>query len=523
MTNVFLHLLNISFMASWTMLAIVLLRLLMRKAPKWTICLLWAILALRLLLPFSFESSFSLIPSSQVIPADIAFSETPAIYSGIPQLNSAVNPALIQTVEQPGTLESVLQVASVVWLCGVALMLLYSVISWLLLHWKVRVSLRYRDNIYICDDIKSPFVLGVFRPRVYISSGLDSETFNHVLAHENAHIHRRDYFWKPAGYLLLSLYWFNPLLWIAYILLCRDIERACDEKVLGKIGDGEKVGYANALLQCSTHRRQILTCPVAFGEVSVSSRVKNALRYKKPAIWIVASSLLLCGGVVMCFLTDPQACVHDYVVQVNAAATCTHKGVETYTCKNCQHSYMAYVDICPHTYGEPTVVQAPNCTQEGQSCAACIDCGVTLLQPIPKDENIHDMAEVERLEPTCTQVGKQVFSCTRCDYKEETELPKAKHQYGESRELPATCFISGLMYYYCDNCDHCYSKKIPEKDHKWTSAGGGYEKCVYCGWRRNPNYDFLSTTVGNQTSPTPQFPVIQWDIAQSVRPKPTMP
>ena len=292
MTPIFLNLLNVSILAGWTVLAILLLRLVLRKAPKWTVCLLWAILAVRLLLPFSFESSLSLLPSAQVIPTDITEAETPAIHSAIPELDSAVNPALLQSTTQEGSLETLLATLSIIWLVGMGIMLVYSAISWLLLRLKVGASLRLHDNVYLCDSIQSPFVFGVIRPRIYIPSGLDGEALQHVLAHEKAHIQRKDHLWKPLGYLLLSFHWFNPLLWIGYILLCRDIERACDEKVLKRIGDAGKVGYANALLECSTHRRMILTCPVAFGELSVSSRVKSALRYKKPAFWIIAAALV---------------------------------------------------------------------------------------------------------------------------------------------------------------------------------------------------------------------------------------
>ena len=474
MNAVFLKLLNMSIMASWTMVAIVLLRLALRKAPKWTVCLLWAILAVRLVLPFSFESSLSLIPSAEVIPANITQSEAPAIYSGIPQLNSAVNPALIQTVEQPGILENTLQIAAIVWASGMGLMLAYSAVSWLLLHRQVGASLRYRDNIYLCDDIQSPFVLGLLRPRIYIPSGLSGEALNYVLAHENAHIRRRDHLWKPAGYLLLSVYWFNPLLWVAYILLCRDIEQACDERVLGKIGDYEKAGYANALLQCSTHRRQILTCPVAFGEVSVASRVKSALTYKKPAFWIIAVSLLACSGVVMCFLTAPESCDHNYAIQVNAAATCTHKGLETRTCQICRHSYMAYTDMCPHTYGEPVVVKAPTCTQEGQSAVTCIDCGAVSVQPIPKDPDAHDMTQTEHVESTCTQAGVQVFSCTRCDHREQSELPLLDHTYKVKSHVEPNCGRTGKDISYCTKCGHTVQKTLPKVGtHQLIRYGSG--------------------------------------------------
>ena len=483
MTTLFLKLLNMSIMASWTLGAVVLLRLALRKAPKWTVCLLWAILALRLVLPFSFESSFSLIPSGEVIPMDIVQAEAPAINTGIPQVDSVINPTLLPQQAQPVTLEQVLHIASIVWAAGFGLMLLYSAVSWVLLRIRVRISLRQQDRVYLCDDIKSPFVLGVFSPRIYIPSGLDGESLQHVLAHENAHIHRRDYLWKPIGYLLLSIHWFNPLMWVAYTLLCRDIERACDERVLSHIGDAGKAAYARALLECSTHRRQILTCPVAFGEVSVASRVKGALLYKKPAFWVVAVALVVCCGTVVCFLTNPEKCPHVYAVEVNAASTCTHEGMETRTCQLCEHSYMAYIEKCPHTYGEATVVQAPNCSQEGQASVSCIHCGAVQLQSIPKDANAHDMAQTSLVESTCSKAGVKISTCAHCDHREKVELPKTKHTYTKKVLIKAYCRETGITEYTCTECGYSYTKKTYSNDHWWSYYNANTVICFYCGKR----------------------------------------
>ena len=498
MTTLFLKLLNMSIMASWTLGAVVLLRLALRKAPKWTVCLLWAILALRLVLPFSFESSFSLIPSSEVIPTDIVQAEAPAINTGIPQVDSVINPTLLPQQEQPVTLEQVLNVASIVWAAGVGLMLLYSAVSWVLLRIRVRISLRQQDRVYLCDDIKSPFVLGVFSPRIYIPSGLDSEALQHVLAHENAHIHRRDHLWKPLGYLLLSFHWFNPFMWVAYILLCRDIERACDERVLAHIGEAGKAAYARALLECSTHRRQILTCPVAFGEVSVASRVKGALLYKKPAFWVVAVALAVCCGTVVCFLTNPEKCPHVYAIEVNAASTCTHEGVETRTCQLCEHSYMAYIEKCPHTYGEATVVQAPNCSHEGQASVSCIHCGAVQLQSIPKDANAHDMAQTALVESTCAKAGVETFTCAHCDHQEQTELPLLDHTYKVKSHVEPNCGRTGKEISYCTQCGHTVQKTLPKVGtHQLIRYGvGSYVdqelyQCTVC--RRIIRYSYSAT------------------------------
>ena len=519
MTTLFLKLLNMSIMASWTLGAVVLLRLALRKAPKWTVCLLWAILALRLVLPFSFESSFSLIPSSEVIPTDIVQAEAPAINTGIPQMDSVINPTLLPQQEQPVTLEQVLHVASIVWAAGVGLMLLYSAISWVLLRIRVRISLRQQDRVYLCDDIKSPFVLGLFSPRIYIPSGLDGESLQHVLAHENAHIHRRDHLWKPLGYLLLSFHWFNPFMWVAYILLCRDIERACDERVLAHIGEAGKAAYARALLECSTHRRQILTCPVAFGEVSVASRVKGALLYKKPAFWVVAVALAVCCGTVVCFLTNPEKCPHVYAIEVNAASTCTHEGVETRTCQLCEHSYMAYIEKCPHNPGKTTVLQEPSCTFEGKAEVTCADCGAVYTQAIPKVADAHFMQEVSTTESTCTQPGCKNFECVYCGHDQQEELPASGHKYELVKAYKANCVSGGKNVFECVFCQDKINEYLPRdyNNHKWSGYPGQSKLCSRCG-------SMIHAVTGNGAAILedlykPRFPgtpepiVIKWDLA----------
>ena len=512
MTVLFLTLFNLSIMATWTVLIVLLLRPLLCKAPKWTVCLLWAIVALRLLLPVSLESSISLIPSAEVIPTDIAQAEHPAIYSGIPQVDSAVNPVLLSQADQPVTLKDVIATASVIWATGLGLMLAYSALSWILLRTKIRASLHLRDRIYVCDNVQSPFVLGVIRPRIYIPSGLDEGTLEYVLAHETAHIRRRDHWWKPLGYLLLSIYWFNPLLWIGYILLCRDIERACDEKVLTAIGETGKSGYVNALLSCSTHRRLILTCPVAFGEVGVASRIKSALRYKKPAFWVVIASLILCCGTVVCFLTNPEACPHVYTVEVNAASTCTHEGIETRTCRLCQHSYMAYTDLCPHTYGEATVVQAPNCAQEGQASVRCIHCGAVQLQSISKDADAHDMAQTALVEATCAKAGVKTFTCTRCGHTEQQELPQKEHQYKQKITQEATCQRHGSLRKTCTQCGYSYEEQTPKAAHQWVKAPLYGFWCDWCQ-KDKPETDTEITPINK-----PQSSSEIWDIFQFTTP-----
>lgn len=311
MAAVFLKLLNLSISASWLVLAVLVLRLISKRSPKWVNVLLWGIVALRLVLPFSIESALSLIPSAETVsPAAVQFDPAPTITSGVSVIDNAVNPSLSEHFAAVPTasvnpLYVWTEIAGWVWLIGLGAMLLYTLVSYLRLRRRVSVSLPIQDHIYLCDAISSPFILGVVKPHIYLPSGLDEVQRQNVLAHERAHLARRDHWWKPLGFALLAVYWFNPVLWLAYTLLCRDIELACDEKVIRDMDVAAKKAYSIALLSCSTHRNQISACPLAFGEVGVKERVRNALHYKKPAFWVVAASVAVCVVVAVCFLTDP--------------------------------------------------------------------------------------------------------------------------------------------------------------------------------------------------------------------------
>ena len=311
MAAVFLKLLNLSISASWLVLAVLVLRLISKRSPKWINVLLWGIVALRLVLPFSIESALSLIPSAETVsPAVVQFAPAPTITSGVSVIDNAVNPSLSEHFSAVPTasvnpLYVWTEIAGWVWLIGLGAMLLYALVSYLRLRRRVSVSLPVQDHIYLCDAISSPFILGVVKPRIYLPSGLDEVQRQNVLSHERAHLARRDHWWKPLGFALLAVYWFNPVLWLAYTLLCRDIELACDERVIRTMDESAVKTYSTVLLACSMPRKAVITCPLAFGEVGVKERVRNALHYKKPAFWVVAASVTVCVVVAVCFLTDP--------------------------------------------------------------------------------------------------------------------------------------------------------------------------------------------------------------------------
>ena len=310
MNELFLKIINMSISASWLVLAVLLLRFVLKKAPKWVNVLLWGIVAVRLAFPFSIESALSLIPSAETIPPNIGMNTTPTINSGINAINNAVNPIISQSnTPMAGASVNPLQITigifEYIWIFGMIALALYTAISYWRLHRKVDTAVRYKDNIFQSENVKSPFVLGIIKPRIYLPFNMNGQDLEHVVAHEQAHIHRKDHWWKPFGFLLLTIHWFNPLVWLAYVLLCRDIELACDERVIKELGNEQRADYTQALVACSVNRRMIAACPLAFGEVGVKDRVKSVMNYKKPAFWGVVLAVIVCVFVAVCFLTNP--------------------------------------------------------------------------------------------------------------------------------------------------------------------------------------------------------------------------
>ena len=312
MAEVFQKALNMGIAASWLILAVVVLRFVLKKAPKRFRLMLWAIVGLRLVLPWSFKSALSLIPSAETLPQGIMLERTPELNTGITALNNAINPGFTQafmpeTASSANPLQVLLPLASALWLAVSVLMLLWALLSYMRLRHSVAEAVRVEGNVYECEKVASPFVLGLFRPRIYLPLGLSDGARVQVLAHEQAHIARGDHVIKPLGWLILSAHWYNPLVWLAYALFCRDIELACDERVIRSMPAAGRADYSQALLDLSRPRHSVGACPLAFGEASVKGRVKSVLSYKKPAFWLVVLAIVVCIGAAVCFLTDPKA------------------------------------------------------------------------------------------------------------------------------------------------------------------------------------------------------------------------
>lgn len=306
----FLSIVNMSISASFILIAVLLLRLILKKAPKWITVMLWGIVAVRLICPIFIESELSLLPETEWVEPQNVQLDNPTAPDEI--VFEAVTGESID-VEYPTTEPDITvtkgigipSLLSLIWLSGIAAMLLYTAVSYCRLKERIREAVKLRDNIFQSESVVSPFVLGIINPKIYLPFNMNEKNVGHVVAHETAHIRRKDHIWKPIGFLLLTVHWFNPLMWLGYILICRDIELACDEKVIKTLGHDARADYSEALLSCSVSRRMIAACPIAFGEVGVKDRVKSVLNYKKPAFWIIIIGIAACAAVAVCFLTDP--------------------------------------------------------------------------------------------------------------------------------------------------------------------------------------------------------------------------
>lgn len=310
MEVIFLKLFNMSITAGWLILAVIALRAALKKAPKWIICLLWGMVAARLICPVSLESIFSLVPSRETIRHEAVLSESPSIDSGIRLVDNVVNPVLRESfTPEPGASVNPLQVwlsaAGILWAAGMGAMLVYAAVSYVLLRLRIRAAVRLEEPVYLSEFVDTPFVFGVFRPRIYLPSGMQEAMRAPVLAHEKAHLARLDHLWKILGYVLLAAYWFHPLCWAAYVLFCRDIELACDERVIRNYDARQKKEYSEALLACSLRHHGVTACPLAFGEVGVKARIRSVANYKKPAFWVMAAAVAVCITAAVCFLTNP--------------------------------------------------------------------------------------------------------------------------------------------------------------------------------------------------------------------------
>lgn len=333
MEELFRVVLNMSLTGAFVILAVMLLRLPLKKAPKWISYALWAIVLFRLLCPVSFESPFALLPSAEVVPSAILSAE-PAIQSGVKAVDEALNPVLMQALSpEAGASANPVQVIfsswGWVWAAGVFGMLLYALIDTLRFYTRIRFATRVCDQVFVSDRIDTAFVFGLIRPRIYLPAGLSEEQCAHILRHESTHIRRLDHVSRPLAFLALALHWFNPLVWLAYRLSGRDMELSCDESVLKQAGNDIRKAYSETLLTVST-RRSGLLAPLAFGENNTKGRIKNVLHYKKPVFWVLLLALVAAVAIGLSLLANPVQeeglPVEDPQGGLTASYSLTHMG-----------------------------------------------------------------------------------------------------------------------------------------------------------------------------------------------------
>ena len=399
MADVFIKTLNMGIAAGWLIVAVVVLRVLVKRAPKRFRLLLWAVVGLRLVLPVSIESALSLVPSAQTLPEGVMYAAAPELNTGIAVLNDAINPAFTaafapEPAASANPLQVLLTVASVIWLAGAAAMLLWALVSWLRLSRRVAEAVRLEGNVFESERVASPFVLGLIRPRIYLPFGLDEGAREQVLTHERAHIARGDHVIKPLGWLILTVYWYNPLVWLAYALFCRDIELACDERVIRRLPVSGRADYSQALLDLSRPHHGVGACPLAFGESAVKGRVKSVLTYKRPAFWLIMLAALLCIGAAVCFLTDPKAEAddsvqndsHDYGIPITVTAVLPENFPEQVlefakSCAAQQAANMDYLNISAAEITELASYSEAELTDGGVACLFKLGAHYELAEP----------------------------------------------------------------------------------------------------------------------------------------------
>ncbi|MBE6925466.1 MAG: M56 family metallopeptidase [Ruminococcaceae bacterium] len=321
MNRIFLKIINISISVSWLILVVLLLRLALKKAPKWANVLLWGIVAIRLICPFSIESAMSLIPSAETIPETVISGPRFEIRTGVGSVDDLINEYLGDHYFEGVTVPPengfrTMSLLTVIWCIGILSLIAYASVSYWRLCRRVSTAVYYKDNIYRSENISSPFVLGIINPRIYLPFGVDGHDTQYIVAHEQAHIARKDNLWKPIGFLLLTVYWFNPLIWVAYVLFCRDIELACDESVIKNLVNEQRAQYTQTLVDCSINRTVITVCPLAFGEIGIRERVKSVMEHKKPTTLAITLTVITCISVAICFLTNPMP-PRDFLMKGN--------------------------------------------------------------------------------------------------------------------------------------------------------------------------------------------------------------
>lgn len=490
MNDAFIKIVNMSVSASCIALAVMALRLFFKRVPKWIICSAWALVALRLLIPFSIKSFFSLVPDMEKIEGNIPVS---SFVGRSGNVSASAEAAASQSSSD------VVKILSIVWIAGMTVMILYSVAVFFAIRLKIRASIETEDGVYICDSIPSPFLLGFIKPKIYIPSSTSEEERVFIVSHETAHKKRGDFVWKPLGFLLLSVYWFNPLMWVAYVFLCRDIEYACDEKVVRTLGADIKRQYSETLLKCSVTKRMLAACPVAFAEAGLKQRIKKILNYKKPTVWVLAVFAVITTACAVCFMTDPKTaesdadgavgipvvlCAdgHSFTVKSVVEPTCVTYGYTYLECSVCKKAETELVEPVAHEFSSALVSPA-NCAHGDVTGFTCSACGY-YYEETGDIMNEHDYSISEvTLEARCATAGEMRISCSVCGDSYTEEIPETGHAFAGQKLISASCSENiAEVQRFCGKCGFSYFEEIPIEGHRYSAATcSSPETCTLCG------------------------------------------
>lgn len=513
--------LRIGLMGSVMILVVLLARPLLRKAPRNIACLLWLLVALRLLIPFQLESPLSLQPWSiaepigitqmtQELPQEPVIDAPQASLIQEPEVNSQAQPPIIESrpTIDPQPITKTLPVHSFslenlcvfLWIAGCSSILLYAVISLVILQYRLQDAVRCEEGVWESDRIVDAFLLGYWKPRIYLPADLPHQDRELILCHERAHKSRADQWWKLLGLVCLSVHWFNPLVWLGYWLMCRDIEDACDEKVISNLDLPQRKNYSLALLNSGKRTTMLLSCPVAFGEVNLKHRIKSVLSYRKPGLWVTLGAITITAVIAVCFMTTPASakeCVHEFDSQITAEATCLEAGSKTNTCKLCGYTQTEPVTALGHHYDNSVVTLEPSCSTPGIRTYACTLCNKTQTETIPTIA--HSFGAIEETqaltkEATCLEEGQITVSCIICGAQELVgTTPKSDvHTYEDHVLRSSTCIDPGEGQQVCILCghsvshgyeltEHTYSNAVVTKEATCTAKGEQTYTCTLCG------------------------------------------
>lgn len=519
MAELLISYLRISFSASVMILAVLLVRPILRKAPRNITCLLWLLVALRLLLPFVLESPISLQPR----PISEVGSVTEVVSQPIlpapdvlPEAQSSQETQLQQSVTEVQTHASVnnqpLTVMTILWCIGGLGLLIYAAVSLAVLHHRVRDAIRCPDGVWESDRIADAFLLGYWKPRIYLPIILPHGDREMVVAHERSHQSRGDQWWKLLGLICLSIHWFNPLVWLSFWLMCRDIEEACDEKVIRNLDLEKRKHYSMALLNSGKRLSGFLSYPVSFGEVDLKHRIKSVLSYRKPSLWITMGAVTMAVAIGVCFMTNPvnaNECVHDFDSEITAEATCVKEGVRTDTCDLCKYSCEVSVPATGHRYEDGIVTLEASCTAEGMVTYHCNICDHTRTEFIPMVTHVFDEG-VEIQAPSCSEEGVLTYTCQACGKTKTEALALLVHTFGEKTVTKApTCVSEGEISVLCTVCGvqepvevipksevHDYKNKVIRKP-TCVDPGKGQEVCTLCGYCVDCDYALADHSYGD--------------------------